>query len=381
MINLSKFDDIRPYTDQESIAIYNEICSHPAVYSVMKVMNPYLKKEEVVDMIKAFKTVDDFQRKFSYPGLKHIIDKTSDGLTYQGIDELDKDTSYLFISNHRDIMLDTSLLSLIMLEKGMKTPEAAIGDNLVTRDLLSKFSKLNRNFLVKRSASGREMLLNSKHLSEYIQFVIHNKDRSVWIAQKEGRTKDGLDETNPGLLKMLAMAAPRKGDVVDYLKKTKIVPLSISYEYDPNDRFKIDELIAKEQDTPYLKDRNEDFRQIITGMIGQKQRINIKASKPLDEELDELYDYSGNKLFQRLAEIIDSKIIGNYKLWPSNFLAYDLSNKTNKFSDKYSDINKKMFLRRIEKRAVQHKHNDAEKKFLEMYANPVENLLKIDDIK
>jgi hypothetical protein len=368
---LSKFDDIRPYTDEEARRVFKEISTHPAIYSIMKVMNPYLTKEEVVEFVESLKSIDDFQRKFSYPGLRMVIGKTSDGLTHEGIDELDIDGSYLFVSSHRDIMLDTSLLNFIMLERGMKLSEAAIGDNLVTKELLNKLAKLNRNFIVKRNAPVREMVVNSRHLSEYIQFVLHNKKRSVWIAQREGRAKDGIDATNPGLLKMITMAADRGENIVDFLKKTKIVPLSISYEFDPNDRYKIDELIAKEQDLPYLKDRNEDFQQIITGMMGYKKRIHLVASKPLDKELDVLEGLSGNKLFKKLAEIIDNKIISNYKLWPSNYISYDRLHSTNEYEDKYNEYDEKMFLRRIEKRAIKHEHDDAERKFLEMYANPV----------
>ena len=368
---LSKFDDIRPYTDEEAQHVFKEISTHPTIFSIMKVINPYLTKEEVVDYFESLKSVDDFQRKFSYPGLRMVIGKTSDGLTHEGIDELDVDGSYLFISSHRDIMLDTSLLNFVMLERGMKLAEAAIGDNLVTKDLLNKLAKLNRNFIVKRNAPVREMVVNSRHLSEYIQFIIHNKERSVWIAQREGRAKDGVDATNPGLLKMITMAADRNGNIIEFLKKTKIVPLSISYEFDPNDRFKIDELIAKEQNLPYFKDRNEDFQHIVTGMMGYKKRIHLVAGKPLDKELDELEGLAGNKLLKKLAEIIDSKIIANYKLWPSNYIAYDKLHSSNEHKSEYSEFDEKLFLRRIERRAVEHEHDDAERKFLEMYANPV----------
>jgi len=368
---LSKFDDIRPYTDEEAQQVFKEISTHPAIFSIMKVINPYLTKEEVTAYVESLKSIDDFQRKFSYPGLRMIVEKTSEGLTHEGIDDLDVDGSYLFVSSHRDIMLDTSLLNFVMLERGMKVTEAAIGDNLVTKDFLNKLSKLNRNFIVKRNAPVREMVVNSRHLSEYIQFVLHNKKRSVWIAQREGRAKDGIDATNPGLLKMLTMAADRGENIVEFLRKSKIVPLSISYEYDPNDRYKINELIAKEQEIPYLKERNEDFQQIVTGMMGFKKRIHIVASNPLDKELDELEGLSGNKLLQKLAEIIDFKIISNYKLWPSNYIAYDKLNGTSEYVDQYNDFDEKSFLRRIEKRAVEHDHDDAERKFLEMYANPV----------
>ena len=377
MEELDKFKDIRPYTDQEAMEVCKEISKHPAIYSIMKVLNPYLKKEEVAEYIESFQSVDDFQRKFSYPGLRHIIEKTSDGVSESGLDQLDKESSYLFISTHRDIMLDTSLLNFLMFHHGMKLSEAAIGDNLIKRDLLNKLARLNRNFIVKRDAPVREMILNSKLLSEYINFVVNKKNRSVWIAQREGRTKNGIDITNPGLLKMITMANKKGESVVDYLKTLRIVPLAISYEYDPTDRMKIDELIAKENNEIYLKERNEDFQQIMTGLIGNKKRIHLTASKVLNEELDVLEDLSGNKLLKRLAEIIDSKIVDAYKLWPSNFIAYDLLNHTSKYSSEYNDKQKRSFVRRLEKRANQHSHDDASRTFLEMYANPVLSKEKI----
>jgi len=371
MEELEKFKDIRPYTDEEAIKVFKEISSHPAIYSVMKVLNPYLNKEEVKEYIESFKSVDDFQRKFSYPGLRYIIDKTSDGLSECGLDLLDKNSAYLFVSTHRDIMLDTSLLNFLMFNHGFKLSEAAIGDNLIKRDLLNKLARLNRNFVVKRDAPVREMIVNSKKLSEYINFVINKKNRSVWIAQREGRTKNGKDATHPGLLKMLTLASEKEQSVVDYLKNLRIVPLAISYEYDPTDRLKINELIAKENNEEYLKYRNEDFQQIITGLTGSKKRIHLTASNVLGDELNVLKDYQGNKLLQKLAEIIDYKIIESYKLWPSNYIAYDILNNTNKFESEYSPAEKKSFLRRLEKRATQHSHKDASRTFLEMYANPV----------
>ena len=375
---LSKFDDIRPFTDEEAEQVLKELSRHPAIFSIMKVINPYLTKEEVTEYVKSLKSVDDFQRKFSYPGLRMVIDKTSEGLTHEGIDDLDINESYLFISSHRDILLDTSLLNFIMLGRGMKVTEAAIGDNLITKDLVNKLSKLNRNFIVKRDAPVREMVVNSRHLSEYIQFVLHNKKRSVWIAQREGRAKDGIDATNPGLLKMITMAADRGENIIDFLKKTKIIPLSISYEYDPNDRFKLDELIAKEQEVPYLKERNEDFQHIVTGLMGFKKRIHIKAGNPLDKELDQLEGLSGNKLLKKLANILDNIIVSNYKLWPSNYIAFDKLKGSSEYKDLYNDYDEKSFLRRIEKRAVEHNHDTAERKFLEMYANPVISKRAVD---
>ncbi|MCK5824114.1 MAG: 1-acyl-sn-glycerol-3-phosphate acyltransferase [Ichthyobacteriaceae bacterium] len=378
MNNLSKYDDIRPSTDEEAREIFKYLSKHPIVQSIMKLFNPTLSKEELVEYIASIKDVEDFQAKFSYLGMKYIKDITSDGLTYEGLDGLKPENGYLFISTHRDILLDAGFLNYLFYEHGLNLAEQAIGDNLISKNFISQLSKVNRNFIVKRDAPVREMVANSRHLSEYIQLTLHEKNWNVWIAQREGRTKDGLDKTNPGLLKMLTLAADRKGNMVEYLKKQKIVPMAVSYENDPNDRFKIDELIAKENAIPYAKAKDEDFQHILMGIIGKKKRMHLALGAPLDKELDELEGLAGNKLLQRLADILDKEIVRNYKLWPSNFIAYDILNKTDKYKSKYNKLEEKSFLRRLERRAVQHVHFDAERKFLEMYANPIVNKMNFN---
>ena len=297
-------------------------------------------------------------------------------MTTSGFEKLEKNTSYLFISNHRDIILDTSLLNVCLFDHELVMTASAIGDNLVKKDFLKILSKVNRNFLVQRGLAPRELLQSSQLLSEYIKQLLLRENRSVWIAQREGRTKDGNDATHPGVIKMLAMAAENE-DAMDYFKKIKIVPVSISYEYDPTDALKMPQLMAEANQEVYIKEENEDFKTLLSGIIGQKKRIHIHVGDILNAELDSIKnEFSNtNKQVQALAKVIDDSILQSYKLWPTNFIAYDILNKTNTFSNHYSEEEKMLFERRLELKIVANKEQMRDS-FLAMYANPVVNKMK-----
>jgi 1-acyl-sn-glycerol-3-phosphate acyltransferase len=302
------------------------------------------------------------------------------GLTTSGFEKLDKNTSYLFISNHRDIILDTSLLNASLFEHGLIMTASAIGDNLVKKSFLLTLSKLNRNFLVQRGLPPRELLQSSKLLSEYIGQLLLRENRSVWIAQREGRTKDGNDATHPGVLKMLAMGADEE-NLMHYFKKLKIVPVSISYEYDPTDALKMPQLMAEANNEIYIKEKNEDFMTLLSGIIGQKKRIHIHVGEVLDKELDLIdsgFDNS-NKQIQALAQVIDDSILTTYKLWPTNFIAYDILNKTDRFSSHYTENEKTLFEKRLGIK-IDENNPIALQGFLNMYANPVANRLKYQNV-
>jgi hypothetical protein len=220
------------------------------------------------------------------------------------------------------------------------------------------------------------MLHSSKLLSEYIGQLLMHENRSVWIAQREGRTKDGNDATNPGVLKMLGMASDEK-KVMDYFKKIKIVPVSISYEYDPTDVLKMPQLMAEANNEVYIKEKNEDFQNILSGVLGQKKRIHIHVGKVIDTEIDTIVaiEENANKQVLALAQTIDDAILTNYKLWPTNFIAYDLLHKTNQYRHRYTENEKLLFERRLEMR-IDHDNPQLLEGFLAMYANPVVNKLK-----
>ena len=376
---MQKFDSIRPFYDTEVNDALSDVIQHPMMKALMNFSFPDVADEVWKEQLKRTHSIRDFQCNFIYQSARKILEKSSEGLTTSGFEHLEKNTSYLFISNHRDILLDTTLLNATLFEHGLVMTASAIGDNLVKKSFLKILAKLNRNFLVLRGLSPREMLQSSKLLSEYIKQLLLHENRSVWIAQREGRTKDGNDATNPGVLKMLGMASEDK-NVMEYFKKIKIVPVSISYEYDPTDVLKMPQLMAEANNEIYVKEKNEDFQNILSGVLGQKKRIHIHIGKVIDSEIDTIVatEDNSNKQVLAFAQAIDDAILTNYKLWPTNFIAYDILHKTNQYSHLYTENEKSLFERRLEMR-IDHDNPVLLEGFLSMYSNPVVNKLKYTD--
>jgi 1-acyl-sn-glycerol-3-phosphate acyltransferase len=375
---MSKFDAIRPYYDAEVNQALKGAVNHPIIKEIMNFAFPNVEENVWKEQLLRTHSIRDFQCNFLYQAIQRILEKSSEGLTTSGFEKLEPNTSYLFISNHRDIILDTSLLNIALFDYGLVMTASAIGDNLVKKDFLRSLSRLNRNFIVQRGLPPRELLQSSQLMSEYIEQLLLRENRSVWIAQREGRTKDGNDATHTGVLKMLAMAAGNR-EVIDYFKEIKIVPVSISYEYDPTDALKMPQLMAEANNEVYVKSSNEDFNNILSGVIGQKKHIHIHVGDVLDTELDEIKaeNSNTNKQIQALVQLIDDAILQSYHLWPTNFIAYDLLNKTNRFKDRYTEQEKSLFGRRLEMR-IDGKNQQMVESFLAMYANPVVNKLKYD---
>lgn len=373
---MQKFDEIRPYYDSEINKAIQKVIHHPMLKSLMNFSFPDLADEVWKEQLMKTHSIRDFQCNFIYQSVQKVLEKSSEGLMTAGFEHLEPNTSYLFISNHRDILLDTTLLNATLFEHDLVMTASAIGDNLVKQPFLNVLAKLNRNFLVKRGLGPREMLQSSKTLSEYISQLLQHENRSVWIAQREGRTKDGNDATNPGVLKMIGMASD-EANLMDYFKKLKIVPVSISYEYDPTDALKMPQLLAEANNEVYVKEENEDFMTILSGALGQKKRIFIHIGKVLDTEIDAIVAENDNvnKQIQALAQAIDDSILSSYKLWPTNYIAYDILNETDKYKDQYTEDEKAIFVRRLEKR-IDASNPIAWQGILAMYANPVVNKLK-----
>lgn len=377
---MHRFDAIRPFYDSEINQALHKVVNHPMMKALMSFTFPHVLDDVWKEQLLRTHSIRDFQCNFIYQSVQRVLEKSSNGLTTSGFENLEPNTSYLFISNHRDILLDTTLLNTALFEHNLTMTASAIGDNLVKMPFLNTLAKLNRNFLVQRGLTPREMLQSSKLLSEYIGHLLLHENRSVWIAQREGRTKDGKDETNPGILKMLGMGSDEK-NLMDYFKKIKIVPVSISYEYDPTDALKMPQLMAEANNEVYVKDKNEDFMTILSGAQGQKKGIHIHIGTVLDTEIEQIKasDESSNKQIVTLAGVIDDAILSNYKLWPTNYIAYDLVNKTNSFAHLYTENEKSLFERRLEMR-IDHDNPVALDGFLAMYANPVVNKLKYHDV-
>lgn len=376
---MSKFDSIRPFYDAEINVAIQDTVNHPMMKALMDFTFPEVEESVWNEQLRKTHSIRDFQCNFIYHSLKKVLEKSSEGLTTSGFETLEKNTSYLFISNHRDIILDTSLLNACLFDNGLVMTASAIGDNLVKKAFMNTLAKMNRNFLVQRGLSPRELLQSSKLLAEYIVQLLLRENRSVWIAQREGRTKDGNDATHPGVLKMLAMGSDEE-NLMAYFKKIKIVPVSISYEYDPTDALKMPQLLAEANNEVYIKDKNEDFTTLLSGIMGQKKHIHIHVGKILDTELDTIATEfeNSNKQIQALAQTIDESILKSYKLWPTNYIAYDILNDTNEHAHLYSENEKSLFERRLEMR-IDNSNPIESRSFLAMYANPVVNKMKFSD--
>lgn len=374
---MSKFDPIRPYYDSEVNETLKGIVTNPMMKALMHFTFPDIPEEEWKNQLLKTHSIRDFQCNFIYHAARKVLEKSSDGLITSGFENLEKNTSYLFISNHRDIILDTSLLNVALFEHGHVMTASAIGDNLVQKDFLLKLSRLNRNFLVQRGLTPRELLQSSRLLSEYIQQMLLRENRSVWIAQREGRTKDGNDQTQQGVLKMIALAGEEMSPAA-YFQKLNVVPVSISYEYDPTDMLKMPQLLAQSRNELYIKEKNEDFITLMSGIMGQKKRIHIHIGDVLDQELKAIENEfeAGNKQLQAISQVIDDAIIQGYKLWSTNYIAYDLLKRTDRFKSEYTENEKMLFERRLEMR-IDGNDSFQKESFLAMYANPVINQKKL----
>jgi hypothetical protein len=318
---MSKFDSIRPFFDAEANAAIRQIIDDPMLEAMMNFTFPDKNPSHWKDLMRHTHSLRDFQINFIYPALMMVLKKSSDGLTTGGFEALEPNTAYLYISNHRDIILDTSLLNACLYEKGLVMTTSAIGDNLIKKPFLHTLSRLNRNFAIRRGLSGRALFESSVMVSEYIRKSLLNENRSVWTAQREGRTKDGNDITHKGVLKMLTLAEQSENPF-GYFEKIRIVPVSISYEYDPTDILKMPEILAKSRDEKYVKHENEDFVNLLRGLLGTKKRIHIQVNGVLDQEIQALAksEISQPEKLSQLASLIDSKIWGGYRLWPSNYI-------------------------------------------------------------
>lgn len=377
---MQNFDDIRFYKDEEVNPALQEYVRHPMVRALLQFTFPEAESGQIQAVLKECHSISDFQSKVIYLSVEKVLEKSSEGLTDAGFEKLESSKPYFYVSNHRDIILDTCLINYTLHDHDLTMTASAIGDNLVQKPFLMALSKLNRNFLVLRNQSPREMLKSSLKLSEYIKHLLFEEDRSVWMAQREGRTKDGNDFTQQGVLKMVGMA---KGevDVLDYFEKLQIVPIAMSYEFDPTDMLKMPEVLAKRMKEEYKKSANEDFNSIMQGAMGQKGRIQINAGEVFTkDDFAEIRkkELSINDQLKEVATLIDRAIYRNYKLWPSNYIAYDLLKNGDKFADEYTEKEKRQFDRRISRR-VDVKNPLALNSYLLMYANPVINKMSLNE--
>lgn len=372
-----QFDPIRPFEPDELPDVFDRLLQNEQFSSVLAYLYPDVPKEALAAKMHACKDNLDFQKTFCYGFLVQLLARLSKGCDID-IASLDTDSRYTFISNHRDIVLDSALLDKLLIDAGFNTTcEIAIGDNLLKLPWVKDLVRVNKSFIVERALSMREMLMASKRLSEYMHFVIAEKNDNVWIAQREGRAKDSNDRTQEAILKMMVMGG--EGSIIDRLKQLHLVPLAISYEYDPCDYLKAAELQARRDNPCWQKGPMDDVTSMQTGIMGYKGYIHYQCADCIDSYLDTIpADTPKTELFRLIADHIDRQIFAGYRLYPNNYVALDLLHGDSAHADHYTAEDKAQFEAylkdQLDKIEMEGK-DDAylREQMLKMYANPAIN--------
>jgi hypothetical protein len=369
-----KFDDIRPYYASEIPPAMQRIAASEYFPVLSQYVFPDKEVEEMRDMVRRIRSTEEFQEKVMYYVNQQFVERSMTELSYDGVDKLDALKSYLFISNHRDIMLDSSLVQYILHNNGFKTTEITFGSNLMNPQFVVDIGKVNKMFKVIRSSNMRDFLKNSMHLSEYIRHTLTEKGESIWIAQRNGRTKDGNDATDQGIIKMFCMS--KSSDPVESINELNIVPIAISYQIESCDFLKTRELyFTLNNERKYVKQPGEDLNSILTGINQQKGHVNISFCEPLTkEDLETNYKYP-NEFYKNAATLIDKRIYKHYKLYNNNYIAHDIRSGTSAYADYYTKEEKEAFVARCNDMLEQLEGNKETLMsiFLGIYANPVDN--------
>lgn len=372
-----QFDPIRPFEPDELPDVFDRLLQNEQFCSVLAYLYPDVPKEALAAKMHACKDNLDFQKTFCYGFLVQLLARLSKGCNID-IASLDTDSRYTFISNHRDIVLDSALLDKLLIDAGFNTTcEIAIGDNLLKLPWVKDLVRVNKSFIVERALSMREMLMASKRLSEYMHFVIAEKNDNIWIAQREGRAKDSNDRTQEAILKMMVMGG--EGSIIDRLKQLHLVPLAISYEYDPCDYLKAAELQARRDNPSWQKGPMDDVTSMQTGIMGYKGYIHYQCADCIDSYLDTIpADTPKTELFRLIADHIDRQIFAGYRLYPNNYVALDLLHGDSAHADHYTAEDKAQFEAylkdQLDKIEMEGKDNAyLREQMLKMYANPAIN--------
>lgn len=365
------YNGVKPYSDEDISLVLDRITRDETFPKLMDYVFPGVPLDTLIEKLKSFQTIRDFQMNFMAKAVNGILKKTSAGLSYDGLGKILPGRSYLYLANHRDIILDSSILQLVLVKQGMDTTEIAIGDNLMISDFVTDIGKLNKMILVKRNGSRRDLLQFSQNLSRYIRDSVTKRDQSFWIAHRNGRTKNGDDRTDAGLLKMLYMSGAK--DFVKNLEELRIVPVAISYEIEPCAFLKTREIYMS-QDSPYVKKPGEDLESILTGLMQDKGRIHLSFGDVVHPGGLDIAGGSLNEKLTSLARHIDACMHRQYKLWPNNYIAYDLL-YGDTYSKRYSPRQKREFQEGLALACAKIKGDPEEiqRVFLEMYGKPVEN--------
>lgn len=377
----TSFDDIRPLRDSEVEGAIKSLLKDEMFKKIVAPIIAPITWDDFSKQLQSYKTIKDFQENVIYTLINKFIDGNVEKLWLKNPEKIDLRESHMYISNHRDIVLDAALFNILLFEKGYETSEIAIGDNLLIYPWITTLVRLNKNFIVKRGVSIRQIIQVSKHLSEYIHKTIIDDKQSVWIAQREGRAKDSNDRTQTSLLKMLALVDSKQ--TLQSLEALDMIPLSISYEYDPCDYLKAKEFQLKRDLADYKKTNEDDLINMYTGIVGYKGNICFRLGKPLNEKLDSISDTKNKAtILKEVADLIDEEIFKNYEFYHTNYIAHDLITNSGKFVDKYTSEEKEAFVtylnNQVDKIDIENKDVPFLKnKIIEMYANTLINHLSV----
>ena len=373
MIDLSEFEGISPYTDAEAAEALSKLADFPLLPAISQKVFPNEEPDFLKKTLKSINTIDEFQVLVMQKFVRWVIETTAKNFSYDSIANIDQNKKFLALSNHRDIILDPAITQLVLNANGIPMTESAVGDNLITNQTIEWLIRSNRMIKVVRGISARELYLSSQLLSKYIRLKITENQSSIWLAQRQGRTKNGYDITEQGLLKMLDMSG--QADFQTNFEELNIIPMSISYEIEPCDILKARELVISRKQK-YVKGKDEDWNSIMTGILQQKGNIHLNIGTQLtSDEIAEAAKCDKNDRYQLIRHAVDLRVIEGYKLWKNNYVAYDLLNHSFKYSDKYeiSDIEKFVAYMEHQLDTVEKELNreDLRRIFLGIYANPV----------
>lgn len=321
---MTMFDDIRPYDDAETAAALKRASNNRLMEQISAFLFPGKDPDILRNTLNTIHSVDDFQTRVMYPAVKSIISKTTKGLSYEGLDYFRGGSCYTMLSSHRDIVLDSAFIQYILKDNYLPLTEIAVGDNLIYNQFVEDLMRSNRMIKVARTTSPHEAYESSCKLSAYIRNRLQDENpASVWISHRNGRTKDGFDQTEQGLLKMLSLSG--EGDFVENMSGVRIMPVSISYEIEPCGIRKAYETYIKKVKGMYVKRPGEDLESIVYGIVQYKGRVHVAFCKPVTvEELSECSGLAKNERFRALARIIDDRILESWKIWPTNIAALEL---------------------------------------------------------
>ncbi len=375
-----RFEDIAPYPDSIFHEKMESLVKEPGFIHAVKWVFPAINYDEFAQQLLAVHDKETFQKKIMWPFLEMLAQRTIAGITCDGIENLDKKGSYTFITNHRDIVLDTSFLNLCFLRAGFRTTQTAIGDNLLIYTWINDLVRMNNSFIVKRDLPKVKALEAAQELSAYIHYSISTLNRSVWIAERQGRSKDSSDMAQDSLIKMLGLAGGK--DFLENVKEVNLIPVSISYEYDPNDYLKAREFLLRKNDPEFKKTQRDDLFAMETGLLQPKGRVHFQIGKPLNPEITNIDPaLDKNTIARDVCRMVDCAIHSGYKIFPINYIAFDQLYKTEMFVDKYTPVEVNDFNKYIDNQlkkvdVPELTEDDIDflhEMMLTMYANPLKN--------